>query len=264
MSRGRSDSPWPSRSTVITRLPRAARSSASGRCISCESSSPWTRISGRAARRRALRGPPARARRGRPPPGRRRIRCRRCCCPWKRKEDIAQSAYTRARAAPWIARARCFPLRWPSFRWPAGDRPADDLLYEPASHAEGALLERGALGLVETDHQEEIHGQAAPHPRRTDRRDHRRRARYRPCDRAGVPAPGHEGGDRRRRPRRRPSRPRERARSASTVALAARRDRPRVVLGVPRRRRSSSSARSTCSSTTPGSCRSGASSTRTT
>ena len=34
---------------VITRLPRAASASASGRCICWESSSPWTRISGRAA-----------------------------------------------------------------------------------------------------------------------------------------------------------------------------------------------------------------------
>ena len=47
MSPGRSDSPWPSRSTVITRFPRAARSSASGQCICWDSSRPWMRISGR-------------------------------------------------------------------------------------------------------------------------------------------------------------------------------------------------------------------------
>ena len=33
MSRGRSDSPWPSRSSVITRLPRSASAWASGACI---------------------------------------------------------------------------------------------------------------------------------------------------------------------------------------------------------------------------------------
>ena len=46
MSRGRSDSPWPSGSNVITRFPRAARSRASGLCIFCESSSPGIRTVG--------------------------------------------------------------------------------------------------------------------------------------------------------------------------------------------------------------------------
>jgi NAD(P)-dependent dehydrogenase (short-subunit alcohol dehydrogenase family) len=41
--------------------------------------------------------------------------------------------------------------------------------------------------------------QSTPHPRRTGCRDHRRRARHRQGDRAGVRARGHEGRDRRRR-----------------------------------------------------------------
>ena len=51
-----------------------------------------------------------------------------------------------------------------------------------------------------------------------DRSDHRSRTRHRPRDRRGVPAPGHEGGDRRRRPRRRPRRP-PRELGPSAVAL---------------------------------------------
>ena len=40
MSSGRSERPWPSRSSVITRLPRSASSRASGTCIRWENRSP--------------------------------------------------------------------------------------------------------------------------------------------------------------------------------------------------------------------------------
>ena len=79
---------------------------------------------------------------------------------------------------------------------------------------------------------------------------------------AGVPAPGHEGRDRRRRPRRGARRPR---RSSARAPSRCRWTSPTATRSPPSSTAPSSrSARSTCSSTTPGSCRSDASSTRTT
>ena len=105
-------------------------------------------------------------------------------------------------------------------------------------------------------------GQATTQPDRAGRRDHRRRPRHRQGDRRGVHPAGHEGRDRRPRPRRgaahrRPARRRARSRSSSTSPTA------------PRSRRFLDEVEqqlgpSTCSSTTRGSCRSARSRPRTT
>ena len=129
MSRGRSERPWPSRSSVITRLPRAARSSASGRCISWESSSPCSRISGRpfAGALRAVRP--------RPPRGRER---RRAAAELRVGEALPLELEERHRLgryygdAGWLAKALALH---------------GDSISQPPSGGD--------------------HGQAAPHPRRT-------------------------------------------------------------------------------------------------
>src|SRR5271157_1456607 len=82
MSRGLSERPWPSRSSVITRLPRAASASASGRCISWERSRPCSRIRGRLAAGALLavrpRTPPAVTAAGPPPNSVYAKRCPSC------------------------------------------------------------------------------------------------------------------------------------------------------------------------------------------
>ena len=98
---------------------RAARPSASGRCIFWESSSPWTRITGRfvAAPRRAVlpRVPSP----GQAPPARRRTRCRRCADlrtgrrpPLKPtgRPRVRRTVKPRAKAPGWVhCRARAVP-----------------------------------------------------------------------------------------------------------------------------------------------------------